>query len=87
MKQRGRGRPRAATLVTYRDLADYIARSGDTQVNIARQVGTSQATVSKVAAGRVIPKPVLALRLATYCRIPLDSFTHAVLAKRAGAAA
>ena len=84
MKQRRRGRtrrPAPADKVRYRDLADYIERSGDTQTNIAARVGTSQATVSKVAKGMIVPRALLQLRFAEYCRIPLDSFTRTHLAR------
>lgn len=68
----------------YPDLATYCAETGDTQVNIAAQVGTSQSTISKVLHGEVVPRSRLALRLATYARIPLDSFQRAYLQKHVG---
>jgi len=87
MKQPGKPRPRRrvarADKPRYRDLADYITRSGDTQANIAARVGASQATVSKVAHGVIVPRALLAMRFAEYCGIPLDSFTRAHLARRA----
>lgn len=66
----------------YPDLATYIAESGDTQEHIAAQVGASQAHVSRIASGEIVPRPLLAARLAEYARIPLDSFTRAYLAKQ-----
>lgn len=69
---------------TYADLASYIAGSHDTQANIARRVGSSQAHISRIASGLTMPRPLLAARLAEYARIPLDSFTRMNLAKRAG---
>jgi transcriptional regulator with XRE-family HTH domain len=65
----------------YPTLAAYLAKSGDTQVGVARAVGTSQAHISRIAAGLTMPQPELAVDLAAYCRIPLDSFIkvrHAV---------
>lgn len=60
----------------YQDLADYIAKTGDTQARIAALVGTSQATISRVAHGGRLPRALLAYRLAEYASIPLDSFTR-----------
>ena len=68
----------------YPDLATYCEATGDTQVNIAAQVGVSQSTISKVLNGDVVPRSRLALRLATYARIPLDSFQRVYLQKHVG---
>lgn len=68
----------------YPDLATYCAETGDTQVNIAAQVGTSQSAISKILHGDVVPRSRLALRLATYARIPLDSFQRVYLQTHAG---
>lgn len=65
----------------YPDLATYIAESGDTQEGVAEAVKASQAQVSRIAAGELVPRPALAMRLATYARIPLDSFIRVYLAK------
>lgn len=70
----------------YQSLADYIARSGDTQADIARGVGTSQAHISRIASGDAVPRSALALRLARYANIPLESFHRVYLAKHQGAA-
>lgn len=64
----------------YRDLASYIERTGDTQQRIAAAVGSTQAHISRIAAGDIVPRPALAQRIATYARIPLDSFTRVHLA-------
>jgi transcriptional regulator with XRE-family HTH domain len=68
---------------TYPDLATYIEKTGDTQIEIARRVGTTQAYISRIASGRAVPRSLLAMRLATYAHIPLDSFTRVYLAKHA----
>lgn len=68
----------------YPDLASYCEATGDTQVNIAARVGVSQSTISKVINGDVVPRSRLALRLATYARIPLDSFQRVYLQKHVG---
>ena len=67
----------------YPDLATYIAESGDTQEAIAAAVQVKQAHISRIAAGELVPRPALAARLATYARIPLDSFIRVYLAKHA----
>ena len=78
-----RRRPRIQT--QYPDLATYIAETGDTQANIAARVGASQAHVSRIAHGEIVPRPLLAARLAAHARIPLDSFTRVYLAKQGAA--
>lgn len=65
------------------DLATYIAETGDTQAHIASRVGSTQAHISRITNGDAVPRSVLAARLSTYCRIPLDSFTRVYLAKHA----
>jgi len=67
----------------YRDLADYLRRSGDTQSHIARVLGVSQGHLSHIAAGRQCPRPGLAHRLAAYCRIPEGSFVRVYNDRRA----
>jgi len=59
----------------YPDLRTYLARSGDTQEKIAEALGISQAQVSRILAGKTVPRPEIAIRLATYAQIPVDSFT------------
>lgn len=65
----------------YPDLRTYLAESGDTQVAVATAVHTSQAHISRIVAGDVIPRPLLAARLVRHCHIPLDSFTRVFLVK------
>lgn len=65
----------------YASLADYLARSGDTQQGLADALGITQAQVSRLVHGMAVPRPVLARRIARYCNIPLDSFTRARLAR------
>lgn len=76
-------RSRTRQLPQYPDLATYIAETGDTQASIAARVGTSQAHLSRIRHGLAVPRSLLAVRLAIYCRIPLDSFTRVYLAKHA----
>jgi transcriptional regulator with XRE-family HTH domain len=67
---------------TYPDLATYIQQTGDTQDHIAAEIGVSQAHLSRIVAGMVVPRPVIALALATYAKIPLESFTLVYLANQ-----
>ena len=69
----------------YPDLATYLAEAGVTQAEVAQAVGTTQATISRIATGDMMPRPQLATRLARYCRIPLDSFARMYMAARRSA--
>ena len=60
---------------SFPDLATYIRQTGDTQEHIAHEIAISQAHLSRIVAGRVVPRPRIALALATYAKIPLESFT------------
>jgi transcriptional regulator with XRE-family HTH domain len=73
-------------LPKYPDLQTYIRRTGDTQDAIAEALGISQAHISRILAGKTVPRPELAIRLADYADIPLDSFTLAA-ARQKGAVA
>jgi transcriptional regulator with XRE-family HTH domain len=66
----------------YENIADYFARSGDTQVKLARHFNTSQAHISRITSGVAVPRPDLAIRLAQYCDIPVGSFALAYCARR-----
>lgn len=79
-KRAGKARTR------YPDLATYIAESGDTQAAVAARVGASQAHVSRIAGGDIVPRPLLAARIVRYANIPLDSFTRVYLAKHGATA-
>lgn len=83
MAPRRRFRPVPAAVVLFPDLATYIAETGDTQANVALACRASQAQISRIVNGTQVPRARLALRIATYCRIPLDSFTRVHLAKHA----
>lgn len=71
---------------TYPDLATYLAESGDTQARLAARTGTTQAYISRLVAGRLVPRPLLGLRIATYANVPLDSFARAYVARNGGGA-
>lgn len=74
---------RTPRLERFPDLATYLKETGDTQDHLAREVGTTQAYISRIASGDAVPRPRLAARLALYARVPLDSFTRVHLAKHA----
>jgi len=78
--RRGQGWP-----IEFPDLATYFERSGDSQLNASRVLRVSQGYLSKVAAGRLNPAPEMALRIAAYARIPLDSFIRVSLLRRGAA--
>ena len=65
----------------FSSLAAYLEASDVSQQALAARVGTSQAHISRIAAGLVVPAPALAVRLATVARVPLASFTRAYLAR------
>jgi transcriptional regulator with XRE-family HTH domain len=60
-----------------------MAATGVSQATIATQTRTSQATISRILAGDMVPRPALAARIAAFAGIPLDSFMRGHLAKRA----
>lgn len=61
----------------YRNLRDFLDRSGVPQDRFAKKVNTSQAHISRIAAGLAIPRPQLAAAIAKHAHIPLDSFIRA----------
>lgn len=69
----------------YPNLRAYLNVTGDTQANIARACGITQAQVSRILAGKAVPRTALAIRLARYAQIPVESFTWEA-ARQKGAA-
>jgi len=67
------------------DIQTYIQKTGDTQARIAAAVGASQAQISRIVHGIMMPRPELALRLARYCRVPVESFTRHYVQKQGAA--
>jgi transcriptional regulator with XRE-family HTH domain len=67
--------------IEYPDLATFFAESGQSQQHVASVLGISQVALSRFAAGVRVPRPEIAYRIASYCRIPLDSFTRVYLRK------
>lgn len=64
----------------YPDLATFLERTGVRQEDFADVVDTTQATISRVASGEMMPRPELAERIANKAHIPLDSFIKRHLA-------
>lgn len=56
------------------NLGTYLLVTRDTQASIAAAVGLSQAQISRILHGQMIPRRAVARRLADYCGIPLESF-------------
>lgn len=56
----------------YRSLSDYLAKAGETQVQLAARVGVTQSAISKAASGRVSLS--LAKKLSRATGVPLESF-------------
>jgi transcriptional regulator with XRE-family HTH domain len=72
----------ARTHRAYASLADYLRTSGEKQCRLSRRIRIPQATISRIARGLQMPRPVLARRLALACNIPESSFVEAYLAAR-----
>jgi transcriptional regulator with XRE-family HTH domain len=66
----------------YPNLRAYMKMTGDTQDAIADALGISQAHISRILAGKTVPRAALAVRLAAYADIPVDSFTWAVVRQK-----
>jgi transcriptional regulator with XRE-family HTH domain len=81
-KNQRRSRPSRTTRPSYPTLRSYLDYSSDTQIDVARHVGTSQANISRFMRGDGVPRPALAAKIAEYCNIPLDSFQRVYLAKQ-----
>jgi predicted transcriptional regulator len=78
-------------LRVYQNLADFLKHSGKTQADIAEAVGVSQAAVSRYllnrGRGRRDMRLSVALRIASYCRIPVESLIAVETPKRRRSAA
>lgn len=71
--------------IRFPDLAAYIEATGVKQRTIAAEVGTTQATISRIIRGDMVPRPRLASRLAAFASIPIGSFVKVHLARKAKA--
>jgi transcriptional regulator with XRE-family HTH domain len=66
----------------YRTLAEFMRATGIRQSQIAKLAGTTQATISRIARGDLIPRPALAARIAAVAHVPVESFAGEVYARR-----
>lgn len=66
----------------YPDVATYLKQSGDSQSNLAKHCGVSQAHISRIVSGERVPRPVILERIARYANVPRDSFVRVHLARR-----
>lgn len=57
----------------YESLADYLVKTGQTQDGLARALGIAQSQVSNYIAGRTMPRPALALRIAAHTGVPVEA--------------
>lgn len=67
---------------TYESLADYLEQTGQTQEALAQALGITQPMISNYIAGRTMPRPKLALKIAAHTGVPVE----ALLRARVGAA-
>ena len=65
------------SLIPYRNLQDYLKRSGVSQAKLADELKLKQSQISRYASGETLPRPPLQQRIAEYCGLPLESFTIA----------
>jgi transcriptional regulator with XRE-family HTH domain len=60
-------------LRTYPNITAYMKATGQSQVELAARLGRSQAFVSKLVNGLTQPSLTEALRIASICRIPVET--------------
>jgi transcriptional regulator with XRE-family HTH domain len=60
-------------LRTYPNITAYLRATGMTQAELAQRLGRSQPFVSKLINGLTQPTLHEALRIATICRIPVET--------------
>lgn len=57
----------------FKDLASYLAQSGETQQAFAARLGLSQGYISQIRQGKRVPSLGIAQRIAEAARIPIES--------------
>lgn len=57
----------------YSSLSDYIARSGERQIDLAKRLGVSQATISRICNGGPCSLQ-MAKRVSAATGVPMESF-------------
>src|SRR5262245_51221519 len=82
-RERGRSGPASTTKPRqFASLAEFLKASGISQAKFARHAATTQATISRVARGDLIPRPAVAERIAAEANIPIESFARVFYARR-----
>jgi transcriptional regulator with XRE-family HTH domain len=66
--------------IIFKDLGHFLSSTGTTQKQLADRLGVSQCCISLIRNGKRIPRPRLALALAEFARIPLESVISGVSA-------
>jgi transcriptional regulator with XRE-family HTH domain len=62
----------------YPNLAEFLKHSGKTQADVAEAAGVSQAAISRYrAGGRRGMRLSVALKIAAFCNIPIESLIQA----------
>ena len=61
---------------TYPDLRGFLEGTGTTQAEMAEALGLSQGQISKLVRGLQQPSLDLALRIARYARVPVESLVR-----------
>jgi transcriptional regulator with XRE-family HTH domain len=62
---------------TYPNLRAYLDDTGETQERLAKRLGISQPTMSKIINGKRVPRLELALRMSRAAGVPLESLVCA----------
>jgi transcriptional regulator with XRE-family HTH domain len=75
---------RRPSRVRYSTFVEFLDATGLPQAQVAALAGTTQATISRIARGVLIPKAALAQRLAAVAHIPIESFAREYYARRFG---
>lgn len=57
----------------YSNLSQYFEKTGDTQQSLAERVGVAQSHISRIVNGSAEPSLELALRIAEFANIPVES--------------
>ena len=61
---------------TYPNLLTFLRETGTTQAEMAERLGLSQGQISKLVNGKIQPSLDLALRIARYARVPVESLVR-----------
>jgi transcriptional regulator with XRE-family HTH domain len=67
----------------YRSLDDYFARTGQSQQELAAEVGVSTATISKWTAGLAMPRAAMLLTLSAHTGVSVENLVRTAAARKA----